>query len=100
MVGFDTFLFGLMVVSSLTGLVTEAIKKSMPNLDKKIGSSAVAGIVSLILSIGMSVGYIVLTGIPFSATVFVYIIAMMLLSWLCSMLGYDKVVKIITQFKK
>lgn len=100
MISFDTFLFGLMVVSTLTGLVTEAIKNLVSGFDKKIGSSAVAGIVAVVLSVGVSAGYMVLTGIAFSATALVYVVAMMFLSWLCAMIGYDKVVKVITQLKK
>lgn len=100
MVGFDTFMFGLMLISTFTGLVTEAVKKSMPGLDKKIGSSAVAAIVSVVLSVGVSAAYMILASVTVSLTAIVYIVAMMFLSWLCSTLGYDKVVKVISQFRK
>lgn len=100
MVDFETFMLGLMVISTFTALVTEAIKKNMSWLDKKLGSSAVAGIVSVVLSVGISAAYMVLTNTAFSATAVVYIVGMMFLGWLCAMLGYDKVVKVITQFKK
>ena len=97
---FDMFLSGLMLISTFAGLATEAIKAAMPNLDKKFGSSVVAAVVSVILAIGVSAAYIVLNSIAVSPTVIVYILAMAFLSWLCSTLGYDKVVKVITQLKK
>lgn len=100
MLNFEIFLFGLMVISTLTSLVTEAIKKAAPKFDQKVGSSAVAGIVSVALSVGVSAGFMVLNSIAFSAATVVYIVALMFASWLCAMIGYDKVVKVITQFKK
>ena len=46
-----------------------------------------------------SVGYILLTGIGFNAQTIVYAITLIFLSWLCSMVGYDKVAQTITQIK-
>lgn len=100
MMNFDIFLSGLMLVSTFTGLVTEAIKKVFPNIDKKCGSSLIAGISSIVLTVGISTGYMILNNITISLTTIVYVVTMTFLSWLCSTLGYDKVVKVITQFKK
>ena len=97
---FDMFLSGLMLISTFTGLATEAIKVAIPKLDKKFGSSVVAAAVSVVLAIGVSAAYMALNAIAVSPTAIVYILAMAFLSWLCSTLGYDKVVKVITQFKK
>lgn len=99
MVGFETFLLGLMIISTLTSLVTEAIKKIMTDSNKKYSANAVAGIVSAVLSTAVSVGYMVLTNVAFSAQAIVYIVAMVFMSWLCAMIGYDKVVGVIGQFK-
>ena len=100
MMNFDSFLSSLMLVSTFTGLATEAIKKTIPNFDKKYGSSVVAGIISIVLSIGISAAYMVMNSVAISSAAIIYILAMAFLSWLCSTLGYDKVVKVITQFKK
>lgn len=97
---FDMFLSGLMFISTFTGLATEAIKVAIPAFDKKFGSSVVAGIVSVVLSVGVSAAYMALNAVAVSPAAIVYIIAMAFMSWLCSTLGYDKVVKVITQFKK
>lgn len=100
MMNFETFLSSLMLVSTFTGLATEAIKKTIPSFDLKYGSSVVAGIVSIVLSVGVSAAYMVINAVAISPTAIVYTLAMAFLSWLCSTLGYDKVVKVITQFKK
>ncbi len=52
------------------------------------------------LSVLVSVGYLVLTEAAFNAKMAVCLIALMLLSWLSAMVGYDKVIQAITQFKK
>lgn len=45
-------------------------------------------------------GYIILTEAQINAKMAVYLIALVLLSWLASMVGYDKVIQAITQCKK
>lgn len=100
MIGFETFLFGLMIVSTLTSLVTEAVKKIMAENNKKYSANTVAGVASAVLSTAVSIGYIVFTGGSFAGQTIVCIVAMVFMSWLCSMVGYDKVVGIIGQFKK
>lgn len=99
MIGFETFLFGLMIISTLTGLVTEAIKKILTESNKKYSANTVAGITSAVLSTAVSVGYIVFTSGSFTGQVAVCIVAMVFLSWLCAMIGYDKVVGVMGQFK-
>jgi hypothetical protein len=85
--------FILLLCSVITGLIVEAIKKmfviSKPNI--------LAAIVSIVVGIAVSVGYIMLTGTAFSTTVVLYIISIVVLSWLCAMLGYDKVIQTISQ---
>lgn len=96
MITFDTFLIGLMVISTLTGLVTEAIKKILTEHNKKYHANTLAGIISTILSAAIGVGYVIITGTSFTAQIIVYIVALTFMGWLCSMVGYDKV---IGQFK-
>lgn len=100
MINFDIFLLGLTIVSALTGLATEAAKKVVADFDKKYGSSVVAGILSIAITIGVSAAYMVLNNIAITPTTIVYVVTMTFLSWLCSTLGYDKVINVITQFKK
>lgn len=96
---FEIFLLGLLVVSVLTGLFTEAIKKWLQERDKKYYPNALAGYVAIGLSIAIGIAYIIVTGAAINAQMAVYLIALVLLSWLCAMVGYDKVIQAISQFK-
>ena len=89
---FETFLTGLMIISGLTGLVTEAVKKILDEHGvKHVASNTLAGIVAAVLSVLIGVGYVIIAAIPFTAQIVVCLVALMLLSWLCAMVGYDKV---------
>lgn len=96
---FEIFLLGLLVVSVLTGLFTEAIKKWLQERDKKYYPNALAGYVAVGLSIAIGIAYVIVTGAAINAQMAVYLIALVLLSWLCAMVGYDKVIQAISQFK-
>lgn len=100
MVGIEVFLFGLMITSTLTGLVTEAVKKILKEYNRKYRANTLAGIVATALSIAIGIGYIIATSTSFTAQVIICLIAQVFLSWLCSMVGYDKVVEIFTKTKK
>lgn len=100
MISFEVFLIGLLAVSTLTGLATEAIKLILAEHNVKYHSNTLSGIVALVLSVVVGICYIVFTGITFSAQIVVALVALVFGSWLCAMVGYDKVVQIITQFKK
>lgn len=88
----DIFLVGLMIVSTLTGLVTEAVKKIMAERNAAYRANTIAGIVAAILSAGVGIGYALFAGIGFSAQVIVCIVALVFMGWLCAMVGYDKVI--------
>lgn len=100
MMSLEVFLLGLLIVSTLTGLFTEAIKKWLDERGKKYYSNALAGYVAIGLSIAVGIAYIILIGAALNAQIAVYLIALILLSWLCAMVGYDKVMQAIAQFKK
>ena len=100
MVDLDIFLLGLMISSTLTGLVTEAIKKILTEHNRSYHANTLAGIVSLVLSIAISAGYVVMANVAFTAQTAVCLIAMVFLSWLGAMVGYDKVIQAVEQFKK
>lgn len=99
MIDYAVFLMGLLVASTMTGLVTEAIKVQIEELGKDYKANLLAGIVSVVISVGLAVGYTVICGITWTQQVAVTVVALVLLSWLCAMLGYDKVVQAISQFK-
>lgn len=99
MVNLDIFLAGLMITSTLTGLATEAVKKVLTEHNRPYHANTLAGLVSLVLSVAVGVGYIVVTNTTVTSQIAVCIIAMVFLSWLGSMVGYDKVIQAIGQFK-
>lgn len=97
---FEIFMMGLLAVSILTGLFTEAIKGWLTERGKKFYCNALAGYVAAGVSVLVSAGYLIITETAFNLKMAVYLIALVLLSWLAAMVGYDKVIQSITQFKK
>ena len=100
MITIDVFLVGLMIVSTLTGLVTEAIKKIVAERNGAYRPNTIAGIVAAVLSAGVGVGYTLFAGLTFSTQIIVCIVALIFMSWLCAMVGYDKVIELIKNTNK
>ena len=97
MINLQTFLTGILVTSTLTGLATEAVKNILSEYNKQYQANTLAGIVSLVLSAGIGIGYITVNGMDVTAQVVTSLIALVFLSWLCAMVGYDKVIQTISQ---
>lgn len=95
----EYFLLLLMIVSIFTGLVTEGVKKLLDEAEQPYRANLLAGGVAVALSSLVGVGYIVLTEAQINSKMAVYIIALVLLSWLSSMVGYDKVIQAIGQIR-
>jgi hypothetical protein len=95
----EVFLFILLIVSAFTGLFTEGVKMLLQELDIPYHANALAGVVAIVLSLLVGSSYIILMAATINAQMVVYLIALVLLSWLCAMVGYDKVIQTITQFK-
>lgn len=58
-----------------------------------------AGYVAVVLSIAVGAAYVIMAGAAVNAKMAVCLIALMFLSWLSAMVGYDKVMQAISQFK-
>ena len=99
MITFEVFMLGLLITSVLTGLATEAVKKVLAEYDVTYRANTLAGLIALILSVAIGSGYVVLTGNVFTSQIVVCLIAQIFMSWLCAMVGYDKVIQAISQFK-
>lgn len=99
MITFETCLFGLLIVSTLTGLTTEAVKKILTEHNVEYRANTLAGIVAFVLSLALGTGYVILSDLDFTAQVIICVIAETFMSWLCAMVGYDKVIQTISQFK-
>ena len=87
------FVSALAIVSAATALTVEGIKNVLKSMDKDCNATVLAAIISVILSIGASVGYIIYTSTAVTAPLIVLIVAFAFLSFLCATVGYDKVVK-------
>lgn len=99
MITLQTFMLGLLIVSTFTALATEALKKALTEHNKEYRANTLAGIVSVVLSLGVGIAYFTIKGIDFTSAYTIYLVALIFMSWLCSMVGYDKVVQAISQFK-
>ena len=93
----QVFFVMLMAVSLLTSLVVEGIKKMLKPGETFTCSNIVVGIVALVLALAVSIGYALYIGIAFTTQYIIAIVALCLLSWLCAMVGYDKVIQTLEQ---
>ena len=85
----------LAIISGLTSLTVEAIKKILG--DRKYSSNLLAAIVAVILTVAVSAGYLVYFSISLTPQIVVIIIALVFLAFLASTVGYDKVVQLFKQ---
>ncbi|MBQ7615673.1 MAG: aminopeptidase [Butyrivibrio sp.] len=88
--------FILLLCSILTALIVEAIKQ-LVHLDKP---NIAAAIVSVVVGIAVPLGYAIINHIPIDTTAVLYIISIVVLSWLCAMLGFDKVMQTLSQLRR
>lgn len=86
---------GVLIVSLFTSLTVEAIKKLIKPEDKCYNLMAV--IVSCVLSVCVSICYVLLNKLTFDTEIIITAIAMVYLSFLASTLGFDKVKQTIEQ---
>ena len=89
----------LMIVSVLTTLTVEGIKKLLNVVNVKYSSNILAAILSVIISCAISIIYIVMTDTVFTLKIGVEVVILMYLGFLTSTVGYDKVVQMIKQIQ-
>lgn len=90
------FLILLFAFSTISGLVTEAIKK-IKNDKINLSYNLIALCTSLIVGVAGTAVYYQLNNMPFNIDNVIYMILLGLSSGLCAMLGYDKVCQTILQ---
>jgi len=95
----ELFATGLVLVSVITSLMTEAIKKLLDEQGKEYKPNVLAVIISICISILTVVGYVLYMGIAFTVQVAVIVVVLIILSFLCATVGYDKVIQTISQIK-
>ena len=95
----ETFLMLLTLCAVATGLVTEAVKKFLTSINVKFVSNVVVLIVSILIGGGVVTLHYALNENIIANNQFIFTILMIVMNWLGSMIGYDKIIQTITQFK-
>lgn len=95
----ELFLILLSILSVVTSLITEGVKKLFDSLNVKYVSNVVVLCVSIIIGgIGTTVFYL-WNDFAFTTLNIICIFLMVCANWLCAMLGYDKVMQALEQIK-
>lgn len=89
----------LLVVSLLTNLTVEGVKKLLNESGKNYSSNVLAAILSIVLSCGVCIVYLIMNDISFSMKIGVEIAVLMYLGFLVSTVGYDKVLQMLKQIQ-
>lgn len=94
------FIMLVTLMCAISGLLTEGIKQWCANAGKNCSPNLVALIDALAIGgIGTPIAYVLL-GIPFTAANILCIFIMIVAIWLGSMIGYDKIIQLVTQISK
>ena len=89
----------LLIISVVTNLTVEGIKKLLDGTTVKYSSNVLAAIFSVIIACAVCVIYIIMNDVVFSLKVGVEFVILMYLGFLTSTVGYDKVVQMIKQIQ-
>ena len=95
----EMFLILLTFFSTVTGFVTQAIKKVLDDMGETYATNIVVLFVAVFVGGIGTVAYYYLCGHPWNAHNIASIFLMMGANWLGAMVGYDKIKQAITQIK-
>ncbi len=95
----NVILIGLLAVSVLTQLTTQAIKILMDKTATNYAANIITAVVAVVMSVAMVAGYAVFEGVPIDARYIITGIALAYLSFLSATVGYDKVMQALKQIK-
>lgn len=89
----------LLIVSVITNLTVEGIKKLLDETKVKYSSNVLAAILSVLIACAVSVIYLIMTDTVFTMKIGVEIVVLMYLGFLISTVGYDKVIQMLKQIQ-
>lgn len=89
----------LLIVSVVTNLTVEGIKKLLDGTKIKYSSNVLAAILSVVIACIVCVVYLIMNDIAFTLKIGVEIAILMYLGFLVATVGYDKVVQMIKQIQ-
>lgn len=91
------FLVLITILSLVSSLFTEAVKNACKNANKTYSANLIALINGLVIGAGGVIAAYLLLGIAFTAGNIACIPLMGLAVWMGSMVGYDKVIQLVSQ---
>ena len=93
----------LLIVSVITNLTVEGIKKLLDGTKVKYSSNVLAAVLSVLIACAVSVVYLIMTDTVFTmkigVEIVVLIVVLMYLGFLISTVGYDKVIQMLKQIQ-
>lgn len=89
----------LLIVSLVTNLTVEGIKKLLNETTIKYSSNVLAAVVAVPMSCAVCAIYFIMNDVAFTLKVGVEVCILMYLSFLTSTVGYDKVIQMIQQIR-
>lgn len=89
----------LLIVSVITNLTVEGIKKLLDRTKVKYSSNVLAAILSVLIACAVSVIHLIMTDTVFTMKIGVEIVVLMYLGFLISTVGYDKVIQMLKQIQ-
>lgn len=87
----------LAIISILTSLTVEAIKKLLNEREIKYSANLLAAIVAVILTVVVSICYVIYMNLAVTPQIIITVIAMMFLSFLGSTVSFDKIKQLLLQ---
>ena len=90
----------LLIVSLVTNLTVEGIKKLLSDTKVKYSSNVLAAISSVVIAFAVSVIYMIMNDVALSLKIGVEVVILMYLGFLTSTIGYDKVIQTIKQIQE
>lgn len=96
----DVFLLLVSVFSAVTGLLTQAVKKFLDKTNVQYVTDAVVLVVAAVVGGGGTMVYYMLNDTAFTGKNVAFIFLMIVANCIGAMVGYDKIVEFIGQFKK
>lgn len=89
----------LLIVSVITNLTVEGIKKLLDGTNVKYSSNVLAAVLSVLIACAVSVIYLIMTDTVFTMKIGVEVVVLMYLGFLISTVGYDKVIQMLKQIQ-
>lgn len=83
--------------SCVSAVFTEAVKRAYKNADRECSANVVALVNSAVLGgLGTGIAYMLL-GIPWTINNILCLVLMIVIVWMASMVGYDKIIQLLNQ---